>query len=68
MAGGLAAGDRVGAIVFGERALVEVAIRSREIGAVRVVSEIARQNRDLPGTGAASSARCSIRFCVGLSI
>ena len=49
-------GDRVGAIVFGERALVEVAIRSREIGAVRVVSEIARQNRDLPGTAAASSA------------
>jgi uncharacterized protein (DUF58 family) len=49
-------GDRVGAIVFGDRAIVEVPVRSREVGAVRVVSEIARQNLDLPGKEAASSA------------
>jgi uncharacterized protein (DUF58 family) len=49
-------GDRVGAIVFGDRAIVEVPVGSREIGAVRVVSDIARQNQDLPGKQAASTA------------
>ena len=48
-------GDRVGAIVFGDRAIVEVPVRSREIGAVRVVSEIVRQNQDLPAKQRASA-------------
>ncbi len=41
-------GDRVGAIVFGESAIVEVPVAGRAIGATRVLSEIARQNQMLP--------------------
>jgi uncharacterized protein (DUF58 family) len=49
-------GDRVGAIVFGDRATIEIPVRGREIGAVRVLSEIARQNQDLPGKATTSAA------------
>jgi uncharacterized protein (DUF58 family) len=45
-------GDRVGAIVFGDEALVEVKPQARDAGAVRVLAEIVRQNAallDSPG-------------------
>lgn len=37
-------GDRVGAIVFGDRDLVSVRPQARDAGAVRVIAEVARQN------------------------
>ncbi|MGX1739918.1 DUF58 domain-containing protein [Bosea sp. NPDC055353] len=40
-------GDRVGAVVFGDDGLVTVKPQARDAGAVRVLSEIARQNTAL---------------------
>lgn len=37
-------GDRVGAVVFGDDGIVTVSPRARDHGAVRVLSEVARQN------------------------
>jgi uncharacterized protein (DUF58 family) len=51
-----ALGDRVGAIVFGDRAMVDVPVRGREIGPVRVLSEIVRHNQGLPGEEPTSTA------------
>ncbi|WP_407529960.1 DUF58 domain-containing protein [Methylobacterium oryzisoli] len=46
-------GDRVGTIVFGDADMTEVRPKGREIGAVRVIAEVARRN-GLLGAGAAS--------------
>lgn len=47
-------GDRIGAVVFGDERIVEVKPQGRDAGAVRVLSEVVRQNRLLgaPGDGA----------------
>ncbi|KUL94621.1 MoxR protein [Bosea sp. WAO] len=42
-------GDRVGAVVFGDRGLVVVKPQARDHGAIRVLSEVARQNAALAG-------------------
>ncbi|MEA1834324.1 DUF58 domain-containing protein [Methylobacterium durans] len=42
-----ALGDRVGAIVFGDRDMVSVRPEARDDGAVRVIAEVARQNGTL---------------------
>jgi uncharacterized protein (DUF58 family) len=44
-------GDRVGAVVFGDHGLVTVRPQARDHGAVRVLSEVARQNAALAGRG-----------------
>lgn len=47
-------GDRVGAVVFGDGGVVTVSPQARDHGAVRVLSEIARQNaalKPLPSAG-----------------
>lgn len=47
-------GDRVGAVVFGDDGIVIVSPQARDHGAVRVLSEIARQNaalKSLPSAG-----------------
>ncbi len=45
-------GDRVGAVVFGDDGIVSIKPQARDVGAVRVLSEVARQNAAL---GRASS-------------
>ncbi|WP_246696833.1 DUF58 domain-containing protein [Methylobacterium planeticum] len=45
-------GDRVGAVVFGDRERMSIGPQARESGAVRVIAEVARQNRTL-GAGIA---------------
>ncbi|GAU83191.1 DUF58 domain-containing protein [Bosea sp. BIWAKO-01] len=40
-------GDRIGAIVFGDERIVDVKPQGRDMGAIRVVSEVARQNQAL---------------------
>ena len=43
----IALGDRVGAVVFGDREMVSISPQAREAGAVRVIAEVARQNEAL---------------------
>ena len=47
-------GDRIGAVVFGDERIVEIKPQGRDAGAIRVLSEVVRQNRLLgaPGDGA----------------
>lgn len=40
-------GDRVGAIVFGDEEMIEIKPQGRDIGVVRVLSEVVRQNQAL---------------------
>jgi uncharacterized protein (DUF58 family) len=40
-------GDRIGAIVFGDREIVEIKPQGRDVGATRVLAEVARQNKCL---------------------
>jgi uncharacterized protein (DUF58 family) len=52
-------GDRVGAVVFGDDGIVTVNPQARDHGAVRVLSEVARQNAALkpPASAAQGAAR-----------
>lgn len=50
-------GDRIGAVVFGDGDLVEIGPQGRDAGAVRVLSEVVRQNAALaPGAASAAAA------------
>jgi uncharacterized protein (DUF58 family) len=40
-------GDRIGAVVFGDDAIVDIKPQGRDIGVVRVLSEVVRQNQVL---------------------
>lgn len=44
-------GDRVGAVVFGDTRVVDIRPQARDAGVVRVLSEVARQNRLLGAPG-----------------
>ena len=46
-------GDRIGAVVFGDARIVDIKPQARDAGAIRVLSEVARQNRLLGAAGGA---------------
>lgn len=52
-------GDRIGAVVFGDEGIVTVSPQGRDHGAVRVLSEVARQNAALkcPSSAGRGAAR-----------
>ena len=56
-------GDRVGAVVFGDTRIVDIKPRARDTGALRVLSEVVRQNHllDAPGDGAPARLNEALR-------
>lgn len=63
-------GDRIGAVVFGDRQIVDIKPQGRDIGVIRVLSEVVKQNHALgqpEPTSAAAQLNEALRHAVRMA-